>query len=155
MTCMSTNILGIFCITVILYDLLKGDWIYLPYHAIICVVFLTFFYGSCLLLGDTISLAILLIPAVVILISGASIVIMGTQGCYVKCKQTKPDVCKPPKLTATPSPTCPTITPAPTYACPVTKCPEPVTKCPEPITKSTLVTCPGPGVAAAGPLAKC
>jgi len=134
---MSTNILGIFCISVIIYDVLKSNWTDLPYHAVISVIFLSFFYGACLLLGDTISLAILLIPAVVIVISLATVWFMEeslhTQGCCMQCSGTSgsgasgsgasgsgsSETCPQPTLKATPSPLCPSP-PRPT--CPPPKC---------------------------------
>jgi len=107
---MSTNILGIFCISVIIYDVLKNNWDDLPYHAIVSIIFLSFFYGSCLILGDTISLGILLIPAIVIIISLATVWFttqsLNAQGCCMKCKRPTAD-CKQPVLKATPLPTCP------------------------------------------------
>jgi len=107
---MSTNILGIFCISVIIYDVLMSNWIDLPYHAIVSVVFLSFFYGACLLLGDTISLAILLIPTVVVVISFVTIWFMGeslnAQGCCMTCVPVVAPSCPHPTLKATPSPIC-------------------------------------------------
>ena len=121
---MSTNILGIFCISVIIYDVLQNNWEDLPYHSIVSIVFLSFFHLACLLLGDTISLAILLIPAVVILVSLVTVWFtsksLNAQGCCMTCKP-KP-VCTDNRLKATPLPisiknTCPTDT-CKTITCP-------------------------------------
>ena len=130
MTCTATNIVGIFCISVILYDILKNEWSDLPYHVVLSILFITFFYGACLLLGDTISLAILCIPAFCIAVSLVTIWFtyesLNAQGCCMTCKNKPVDI-KDPR----PNP------PRPNPPRPNPPRPNPPSKCVEPRLKAT------------------
>lgn len=67
MVCWPVHIVGIFFISIIVIDTLQYSWKVIPYHAALGVFFTGLYYVFCTLFGESISLAVLFVPALFIL----------------------------------------------------------------------------------------
>ncbi len=68
MACWPANSVGAFFLALLMYDLIRGDYAGLPYHAVVGIFLTLVFWGICALLGEAISGAILLVPATFLLV---------------------------------------------------------------------------------------
>ena len=89
MDCVTANIVGAFALTIILFDIVKENWTDLPYHSIYGIILTGFFWVLCTFLGKEISMAVLVVPALILLISFISIWLYGismkNKGCCLSC----------------------------------------------------------------------
>jgi hypothetical protein len=89
MDCITANIVGAFALTIIFFDIVKENWIDLPYHSVYGLVLTGFFWILCTMLGKEISMAVLLVPALILLVSLISIWLYGismkNKGCCLSC----------------------------------------------------------------------
>jgi hypothetical protein len=117
MTYISANIVGIFFIGLLIFDMLnnKED---LPVHAAIGILVTALYTGVCYLLGEAISSAVLFVPgiflAAFLLASWLLRNNLITQNCCVTCKGKSLPPCAPkpvPKPTPTCKPKCPPVLP--------------------------------------------
>ena len=108
MLCWASAIVAQLSLALILYDAVKGNWQDLPAHAMLGIAMTVFFYISCSLLGETLSLGVLVLPAIFLLVQW-----MKYLGNARQPPSTTPLVQQ--CLRATPAPSCP---PADSVACP-------------------------------------
>ena len=89
MDCVTANIVGAFALTIIFFDIVKENWTDLPYHSLYGIVLTGFFWVLCSMLGKEISMAVLLVPALILLVSFISIWLYGismkNKGCCLNC----------------------------------------------------------------------
>ncbi len=111
MDCITANIVGAFALTIIFFDIVKENWTDLPYHSVYGLVITGFFWILCSMLGKEISMAILLVPALILLVSLISIWLYGismkNKGCCLQCNG-------PPESNPQPEPCTPEPNPEPT-----------------------------------------
>lgn len=112
MTYISANIVGIFFIGLLIFDMLnnKED---LPVHAAIGILVTALYTGVCYILGEAISSAVLFVPgiflAAFLLASWLLRNNLISQNCCVTCKGKSLPPCKPkpvPAPVAEPAPVC-------------------------------------------------
>jgi hypothetical protein len=100
MTCYSSYLVGAFAFALIMYDMMDQNWSALMPHALGGVVLTGMFWGLCFILGDSISLAILVIPILFFIVFSMGILMTGEslkrQGCCVKCGPNR-NSCEPVK----------------------------------------------------------
>ena len=90
MTYISANLMGLFFISLILFDIITSAWEDLPVHAAIGVIVTTLYTVVCYILGEAISSAILFVPAIFlfafILASWLLRNNLLKQNCCINCK---------------------------------------------------------------------
>ncbi len=95
MTCFSSYIVGGFAIALLIVDMIQHEWNLLWMHALGGTALTGIFWLLCKLLGDSISLAILVIPTLFFLVFGFGIWVTGQslkrQGCCIKCGSSSTD----------------------------------------------------------------
>jgi hypothetical protein len=94
MDCITANIVGAFALTIIFFDIFKENWTDLPYHSLYGIIVTGFFWVLCTFLGKEISMAVLLVPALILLVSFISIWLYGismkNKGCCLQCNGINP-----------------------------------------------------------------
>ena len=121
MSCLPSYITAAFFVAVLCFDLLIGKWKHLPLHATLGIILTCLFWFICETLGPEISGAILLIPAVVVIlyIARESFDHLSSNSISIDtCNRPKcpPPKCAPPPPSCTPPPAaCPP--PAPANCC--------------------------------------
>jgi len=98
MACWPANVVGAFFVALIIFDLSRGDWVDLPFHGIVGIIMTGLFYLICMIVGESVSAAILVIPAVFMTISVLTLWFasqsLKNQRCCMTCKG--PAKCQPP-----------------------------------------------------------
>lgn len=127
MACWPANIVGAFFVALLIFDAIIGDYHELIPHSVYGILATTSFWLLCLLIGEEISGAVLVVPSVVILIFVFSVWFIGqsmkNRGyCMSRGKADKCVSPTQPKPTPPPKPKCP----PPKPKCP----PKPNPKCP-------------------------
>jgi hypothetical protein len=93
MSCLPANIVGLSFIILIIFDIIQSNWTDLPYHAAIGIGVTALYSILCMLIGETISWAILFVPAVfLIAFVFASWLLqhhLQKQNCCMTCKGSK------------------------------------------------------------------
>ncbi len=76
-------------LSLIIFDLIRGNTDDVPYHLLILVILVAVFYGLCSTVGETIAGGVLLVPAVVLFIGLITLWFAGeslrNQGCCMNC----------------------------------------------------------------------
>ena len=123
--CWPAYIVGLFFILLIIFDIIQKQYSLLVYHGIIGVCVTGLLWGVCILAGESIAMATLVVPLIFISIYLLHMTSYEKIGHFVKRDSPKSDTCIP-KLTSTihPPEVCPEPPPEP-------PCPEPEV-CPEP-----------------------
>lgn len=67
-TCWPANTVSAFFIALLIFDLIQKDWVNLPGHIVAGLVLVISFFVLCWLLGTVITSAVLVVPAVFLLI---------------------------------------------------------------------------------------
>jgi hypothetical protein len=109
MLCWALAIVFQLCLLLLAYDVVQGYQSQIPTHLLYSVVICTIFYIACSVLGETLSMGILIIPCVFLAVQ---------VGKNVFASPTT--VVKPQCLRATPAPTacsCPTACTCPSPSC--------------------------------------
>jgi len=98
MACWPANVVGAFFVALISFDMFRGDWFDLPFHGIVGIIMTGLFYFICMFLGESVSAAVLVVPVVLITISGLTLWFaretLKKQRCCLTCKG--PEKCVPP-----------------------------------------------------------
>jgi len=93
MSCLPANIVGISFIILIIFDIIQSNWTDLPYHAAIGIGVTALYSILCIIIGETLSGAILFVPAVfLIAFVFASWLLqhhLKKQNCCMTCKGSK------------------------------------------------------------------
>lgn len=91
MLCISSFLVGIFSIGLLIYDLVEKEYDYLALHALGGAFFSILFWFLCFFLGESLSLAVLVIPALFFLAFALGIWMtresLKRRGCCVKCEK--------------------------------------------------------------------
>ena len=89
MVCVSSFIVGIFSIGLLIYDLVEKEYDFLALHALGGAFFTLVFWFLCSFIGESLSLAVLVIPALFFLAFAFGIWMtresLRKRGCCVKC----------------------------------------------------------------------
>ena len=89
MACWPTNVVGAFFLALLVFDMVKGQFNDLTYHAIVGVVLTGLFWAVCFFVGEAVSGGILLVPATFLLVFLFSMWLAGkslvNRGCCVRC----------------------------------------------------------------------
>ncbi len=89
MICVSAYIVGLFSIALIIYDIVQKDWDNLAPHGLGGAFFTLLFLFLCTILGENITLTVLIIPALFFLTFAFGIWMtresLRKRGCCVKC----------------------------------------------------------------------
>ena len=116
MTYISANIMGLFFIGLLIFDMSTNSWGDLPVHAAIGIILTLFYTGVCYIIGEAISSAILFVPAIFLFaFLLASWLLRNNlikQHCCVKCSGHTPSP-NPTPLRPTPSPNPTPLRPTP------------------------------------------
>ena len=91
--CWPANVVGAFFIAVLIFDMVQKNYGDLPYHAIVGVVLTFLFWLVCSLVSVTVSGAILIVPAVFIIVFLFTVWFMNEslkqRGCCMDCNGCK------------------------------------------------------------------
>jgi hypothetical protein len=102
----SANLMGLFFISLILFDIITNDWSDLPLHAGIGIIVTFLYFLVCNVLGEAISSAILFVPAIFlfafILASWLLRNNLLKQNCCINCKGVSKPPCNPVPSTPIP-----------------------------------------------------
>jgi hypothetical protein len=96
MACWPANSVGAFFLALLIYDMVKGSYSDLPYHAIVGLVLTGIFWAVCVFVGVAVSGGILLVPATFLIVFLFAMWLAGrsfqNRGCCMDC-QTSADGC--------------------------------------------------------------
>jgi hypothetical protein len=96
MACWPANSVGAFFLALLIYDMVKGSFSDLPYHAIVGALLTALFWAVCSFVGVAVSGGILLVPATFIIVFLFAMWLAGrsfqNRGCCMDC-QTNADGC--------------------------------------------------------------
>jgi len=108
MTCISANIVGIFFIGLLIFDISTHNLDDLPFHAVVGICFTALYTVVCYVLGEMVSSAILFVPGVFLfaflLASWLLRNNLISQNCCVKCSGKSIPACPKPSPTPTQTP---------------------------------------------------
>lgn len=113
MACWPATVAGSFSLVLLLFDLYYDKWNDLPQHGLFGIVFTGIFVFVCSFVNESVSGALLVVPALLFIVFAISIWVVGTsirnRGCCLNCS---------PEPSPSPSPTpCPGPAPAPKPIC--------------------------------------
>ena len=98
MACWPANSVGAFFLALLIYDMVKGSFSDLPYHAIVGLVLTGIFWAVCAYVGVAVSGGILLVPATFLIVFLFAMWLAGksfqNRGCCMDC-QIGADGCSP------------------------------------------------------------
>jgi hypothetical protein len=111
MPCWPASVAGAFSISLLLLDIYVDNWDDLPTHGLFGIVFTGIFLGLCSLVNESVSGAVLVVPAVLLVVFGLTIWFVGTslrnRGCCLQCsQQPSPDPAPCPGPAPVPTPIC-------------------------------------------------
>ena len=99
MACWPANSVGAFFLALLIYDMVKGSFSDLPYHAIVGLVLTGIFWAVCSFVGVAVSGGILLVPATFLLVFLFAMWLAGrsfqNRGCCMDCQSEGSDSCQP------------------------------------------------------------
>lgn len=108
MACWPATVAGAFSLALLLLDLYVDNWDDLPNHALYGIVFTGIFLVLCNFVNESVSGAVLVVPALLLIVFAISIWIVGTsirkRGCCLNCNSNpEPSPCPEP---SPPKPIC-------------------------------------------------
>ena len=113
MACWPALVSGAFSLTLLLIDIYSDNWNDLPNHAIFGIVFTGIFFVLCQLVSESVSGAVLVVTALLMVVFGLTIWFVGTsvrnRGCCLQCSPSPapaPCPCPGPTPTPIPKPIC-------------------------------------------------
>jgi hypothetical protein len=113
MTCSSSYVVGTLSIALLIFDMIQHEWNLLWMHALGGLALTVFFWLLCQLIGDTISLGILVIPTLFFIVFALGILFTGkslqNQGCCVKCNESSETNTPATNTPATNTPATPSV----------------------------------------------
>ncbi len=121
MACWPATVAGSFSLVLLLFDLYYDKWNDLPHHAMFGIVFTGLFVFVCSFVNESVSGALLVVPALLFIVFAISIYVVGTsirnRGCCLNCSpgpSPRPEPC--PEPSPIPEP-CPGPAPEPKPIC--------------------------------------
>jgi hypothetical protein len=107
MACWPATVAGAFSFALLFLDLYMDNWDDLPNHALYGVVFTGIFLVLCNFVSESVSGAVLVVPALLLVVFGITVWFVGAsirkRGCCLNCSpQPEPNPCPGPA----PSPIC-------------------------------------------------
>ena len=111
MACWPATVAGAFSLALLLLDLYVDNWDDLPNHALYGVVFTGIFLVLCNFVSESVSGAVLVVPAVLLVVFAITIWIVGTsirkRGCCLNCNTNpSPEPAPCPGPSPSPTPIC-------------------------------------------------
>jgi high-affinity Fe2+/Pb2+ permease len=89
MACWPANSVGAFFLALLIYDMVKGSFSDLPYHAIVGLILTGLFWIVCAFVGESVSGGILLVPATFLIVFLFAMWLAGrsfqNRGCCMDC----------------------------------------------------------------------
>lgn len=120
MACWPANITGAFFLALLVFDMIRGDFGDLPYHAGLGILMVILLWVVCMYVSVSVSAGILIVPAVFLVVFLFSMWLAGkslqNKGCCMNCPGEGADKCEPKRWKLKPrSDGCgPQPTPSPT-----------------------------------------
>jgi hypothetical protein len=109
MACWPASVAGAFSLCLLLFDMYYDKWNDLPNHAIFGIIFTGIFLVLCNFVSESVSGAVLVVPALLFIVFAATIWIVGTsirnRGCCLNCN-TEPEPQPTPCPGPIPTPIC-------------------------------------------------
>ena len=66
--CWPANIMGAFALSLIIFDMVRGEWGYLPYHGVAGIFLVGVIWALCNFISVSVAAAVLLVPAIFIFV---------------------------------------------------------------------------------------
>ena len=110
MACWPANATAAFFVVLIIFDIAKGSYNDLPFHGVLGILATLVFWLVCITLGQSVSAAILVVPAIFLFVFLFTIWFIGEsfqkRGCCMSCGDSSCSGCKAPPPPKPPAKKC-------------------------------------------------